>query len=143
MTQSIVDKALAYWDQIGGANCTPERIAFDPCDIPRLLPHVVFMKVVNGGGDFQFRVIGDTARSFFAENYTGRLVSDLQHVKQDGPLIENLRQAVRTGRPVRRPVEYVGPRSDFVKLDEVVLPFSGPDGSVTYLLTVLELVRLG
>ncbi len=141
MTQSIVDEALAYWDQIGGATCTPGRNAFDPCHIPRLLPHVVFMKVINGGEDFQFRVIGDTARSFFFENYTGRLVGDLQHVQQDGPLIENFRLAVRTGRPVRRPVEYVGPKSDFAKLDEIVLPLSGPDGSVANLLTIVELVR--
>ncbi|WP_028465675.1 PAS domain-containing protein [Nisaea denitrificans] len=140
MTKSVVDEALAYWDRIGGAACTPARAEFDPCHIPRLLPHVVFMGVIDGGQDFRFRVIGDVARSFFFENYTGRLIRDLPHVEPDGPLIENLRLAVRSGRPVRRPVEYVGPQADFKKLDEVVLPLSGPDGLVTHLLTIVELI---
>lgn len=139
MTNSKVDEALAYWDRIGGTSRTPARIEFDPCHIPQLLPHVVFMKVIDGGRDFQFRVIGDAARSFFFENYTGRLLGDLSHIDPDGPLIENLREAVRTGRPVRRPVEYVGPLKNFRKLDEVMLPLSGEGGAVTHLLTILDL----
>jgi len=140
MTKSVVDEAIAYWARIGGATRTPARTEFDPCHIPRLLPHVVFFGVVDGGLDFRFRVIGDVARSFFFENYTGRLVRDLPHVEPEGPLIENFRRAVQTGRPVRRPVEYVGPQADFKKFDEVVLPLSGPDRLVAHLLTIVELV---
>jgi len=140
MIKSVVDEALAYWDKIGGATRTPARTEFDPCHIPRLLPHVVFMGVIDGGQDFRFRVIGDVARSFFFENYTGRRVLELPHVKPDGPLIDNFRQAVLSGRPVRRPVEYVGPQAGFRKHDEVVLPLSGPKGQVTHLLTIVELV---
>tara|TARA_E500000318_G_scaffold109098_1_gene121338 strand:+ start:6530 stop:6961 length:432 start_codon:yes stop_codon:yes gene_type:complete len=140
MTKSMVDEALAYWDRIGGATRTPARTEFDPCHIPRLLPHAVFFGVVNEGQDFQFRVIGDVARSFFFENYTGRLVRDLPHVEPDGPLIKNFRLAVQSGRPVRNPVEYVGPQADFRKLDEVVLPLSNSDGLVTHLLAIVELV---
>ena len=139
MTKSVVDEALAYWDRIGGAARTPARAEFDPCHIPRLLPHVVFLGVVDGGQDFRFRVIGEVARSFFFENYTGRLLGDLPHVDSDGPLLGNFREAVQSGRPVRRPVEYVGPLKDFRKLDEVVLPLSDESGAVTHLLTVLDL----
>ncbi|MEQ8335292.1 PAS domain-containing protein [Nisaea sp.] len=139
MMSSKVDEALAYWDRIGGTTRTPARAEFDPCDIPHLLPHVIFMSVIDGGRDFRFRVIGEVARSFFFQNYTGHLIGELPHVDPDGPILKNLREAIRTGRPVRRPVEYVGPLKNFRKLDEVVLPLSGESGAVTHLLTILDL----
>jgi len=142
MTNSMVNEALSYWGRIGGDTRTPRREAFDPCHIPKLLPHVIFMDVIDGGQDFRFRVIGDVVRSFFFENYTGRRMRELPHIEPDGPLIRNFREAVRSGRPVRRPVEYVGPQTQFRKFDEVILPFSGPDNSVTHVLTVVELAGI-
>lgn len=138
--ESVVEQSLSYWERIRGDRPAPQRSDFDPVDVPHLLPHVIFFEVVDGGADFRFRVIGDVPRASFFENYTGRLMSTLPHVTPDGQMLRNLRDAVRGGRPVRTPIDYVGPNDGFIKNDEVLLPFTDPGGRVTHILTIFELV---
>lgn len=138
MTASICEAALEYWNRIRGDLPLPRRDQFDPFDIPRLLPFVVFLEVVDGGRDFRYRVIGSDARAHFFENYTGRMMGDLAHVEPEGPLLTKLRTAVSGKQPQRVPAEYVGPLQDIRKQDEIVLPLSDATGTVSHLLVFLE-----
>lgn len=137
-----IQASLSYWESLCGDRKTPLRSDFDPIDIPQVLADVVFVDVVDGGADFRFRVIGENARSALFENYTGQLLSSLPHVESDGPLMQSLRSAVESGRPVRNPIEYVGPQKDFRKLDAIILPLANEAGEVTYLLVCMVLVSL-
>jgi hypothetical protein len=136
----IVKDALSYWESLCRGRTTPLRSDFDPIDIPNLLPHIMLFDVIDGGQDFRYRVIGGAIRSMFFENYTGRLLSTQPNVEPDGPLMTHVRQAVQTGRPVRSPIEYIGPQSNFRKLDEINLPLSDEIGQVTHLLVCMVLV---
>ncbi|WP_420405501.1 PAS domain-containing protein [Nisaea sp.] len=136
-----ISEALAYWEGLRDGRGLPLRAEFDPVDIPRLLPSIVFFEVVEGGRDFRFRVIGERVRSIFFENYTGRTLGSLGHVEADGPLMRSFREAVANGAPVRTPVEYVGPNRDVIKHDEVVLPFGNAQGVVTHLLVLMVLAN--
>lgn len=137
----MIKQALAYWEGLRNGHRTPRRADFDPCDIPRLLHGLVFFDVLDNGRDFRFRVIGDSARSVFFDNYTGQALSALAHVEADGPLMRNFRKAVQTGEPVRAPVEYVGPNQDLVMHDEVILPLANDLGDVTHLMVWVVLAR--
>lgn len=108
--------------------------------IPGLLPNMMLLGVIDSGRDFQFRVIGENIRLMLFENYTGQLLSSQPHVEPDGPLMKQLREAVQTGRPVRSPIEYIGPQSEFRKLDEINLPLANESGQVTHLLVFMVLV---
>jgi len=135
----IISEALAYWERLRDGRAIPLRASFDPSDIPKLLPYVLFLDVLDEGRDFRFRVIGEKVRSVFFENYTGRTLSSLPHVEPDGPLLRALRKAVKQGAPVREPIEYVGPESEVVKRDEIFLPFANEQGIVTHILAFLIL----
>lgn len=137
---NIIKQALSYWESLCRGRATPLRSDFDPVHIPNLLPNVMLLDVIDNGQDFRYRVIGEAVRSMLFENYTGRLLSSQPHVEADGPLMRQLRQAVQTGRPVRNPIEYVGPHSDFRKLDEINLPLANESGQVTHLLVFMVLV---
>ncbi len=137
---SLVEQSLAYWESIRGARSAPRRDDFDPTDIPRLLSHVVFLEVVEGGSDFRFRVIGDAVRSASFGNHTGRLVGSLPHIAPEGPLMSTLRTAVTTCSPVRSAVPYEGPRAEINLRDHVVLPLTDEAGAVSHLLLTVDLV---
>ena len=137
---SPVEKSLEYWEAIRGDRPVPRRSDFDPSDIPRLLTHVVFLDVIDGGADFRFRVIGDAVRSISHANYTGQLVGSLPHINQDGPLLTSLRAAVSSREPVRSQVPYMGPVKEISLRDHMILPFSGEDGEVSHLLITIDLI---
>ncbi|WPZ33887.1 PAS domain-containing protein [Thalassobaculum sp. OXR-137] len=137
---SMVDESLEYWESIRGGRPVPRRSDFDPTDIPRLLTHVVFLQVIDGGADFRFRVIGDAVRSVSFGNHTGQLMSSLPHISQDGPLMTGLRDAVTSRAPVRTPVPYEGPLKEVVLRDHLILPLSGEDGEITHLLLTIDLI---
>ena len=137
---SLVEQSLEYWQSIRGDRPAPCRSDFDPADIPRLLTHVVFLEVVDGGADFRFRVVGDAVRAVSFGNHTGQLVSSLPHISRDGPLLNGLRDAVRTCAPVRTPVPYEGPLKQVVLRDHLILPLTGKDGEVSHLLLTIDLI---
>lgn len=136
----IIKQGLLYWESLCKGRTTPLRSDFDPMHIPGLLPNMILLGVVDGGQDFKYRVIGENIKSILFENYTSLLMSSQPHVEPDGPLMTQLREAVRTGRPVRSPIEYIGPHSDFRKLDEINLPLANESGQVTHLLIFMVLV---
>ncbi|WP_193181797.1 PAS domain-containing protein [Nisaea sediminum] len=135
----IIEQAISYWESLHDGPGAPLRTSFDPVDIPRLLPHILFFDVLDEGRDFRFRVIGERVRSVFFGNYTGRTLLSLDHVEPDGPLVRMFRKAVVSREPVREPVEYVGPNSEIVKHDEVVLPLGNAAGTVTHLAVLVVL----
>ena len=137
---SMVEESLKYWESIRGDQPLPQRSDFDPTDIPRLLTHVVFLEVIDGGADFRFRVIGDAVRSVSFGNHTGQLMSSLPHINQDGPLMTGLRDAVTSRAPIRTPVPYEGPLKEVVMRDHLILPFTGEDGEVSHLLLTIDLI---
>lgn len=137
---SLIDESIEYWETIRGERAVPRRRDFDPTDIPRLLPHVVFLDVIDAGDDFRFRVIGDAIRSVSFGNHTGQLMSSLPHINQDGPLMTGLRDAVTSLAPIRTPVPYEGPLKEVVMRDHLILPFTGEDGEVSHLLLTIDLI---
>ncbi|MCR9256042.1 MAG: PAS domain-containing protein [Alphaproteobacteria bacterium] len=140
MAESICNLGFAYWERLRSGREIPLKTDFDPLDIPRLLPNVVLMEVVDGGADFRHRVIGTAVRFHFLADHTGRLLSTLDHIEPDGELMAALRRVVRTRRPLRDPVTYVGPQKDFKKNDEIILPLGDGEGAVSHLLILIEFV---
>jgi hypothetical protein len=138
MLFNICDQGLAHWEALRDGADVPQRDRFDPIDIPALLPHIVFLDVIEEGADFRFRVIGDHVRQHFFGNYTGQRMGGLSHVDPDGPLLRSLRTAVKTRKPVRAPIDYVGPLRDIRKQDEVILPLADATGGISHILIYIE-----
>ena len=87
--------------------------------------------------DFRYRVIGSHCREHFFDNYTGRMMSSLDHISRDGELFTALLTTIDERRPVLTNVSYVGPKREFRKNTEAMLPLCGVDGRVGHILVFL------
>lgn len=55
----ILRKALALWEGLKGGRLFPSRQQLSPRVLGPLLPHAILIKVLDGGAEFQVRIIGD------------------------------------------------------------------------------------
>lgn len=54
-----VRRALELWERLRGPRAFPARADLSPRQMPDLLRNIALVRVLEGGEDFQFRVIGD------------------------------------------------------------------------------------
>lgn len=70
-------KALfAYWEKIKGTYPMPSRADFDPVDIPKLLPFIGLVDIVQPGPKFRYRVVGTVMSARFSQPQDGRFVQE-------------------------------------------------------------------
>jgi hypothetical protein len=51
--------AVEYWQSIRGPRRFPSRRELKPREIAALLPYMALLKVIDGGTDFEHRIVGD------------------------------------------------------------------------------------
>lgn len=132
---------LDYWAGLERISDLPLRRAFDPADIPSLLPHLIFLSVTLDPVDYRYRVIGGTVREHLLANYTGRWISEIPHQRPPSRLYSNLTKAVTERAPVLSDTPYVGTKKDFLKSDELILPLVDENDQITHLLVLLDFDR--
>ncbi|MFT7570380.1 MAG: hypothetical protein ACI9JL_001408 [Paracoccaceae bacterium] len=57
ITSKSLIQAFDYWKKISTENGMPSRSAFDPMEIPRILP-ITFIVVADDNGEFRYQVAG-------------------------------------------------------------------------------------
>jgi len=84
MKWTLLKSALiAYWDRHRENAPAPSRQHIDPVDIPRLLPYVGLVDVLEGGACFRFRLVGQHIVDNHGKNIVGDRIS-LQSIAEDG-----------------------------------------------------------
>jgi hypothetical protein len=73
----ILGDLVAYWDAKRAGRLAPPRSAIDPVEIPRHLPHLFMLDVIEAGSDFRFRLIGTEIVHGLGRDSTGRCFSEL------------------------------------------------------------------
>lgn len=68
---------LHYWTGKRAQNAIPDRSDVDPIDIPKLLPDIGLLDVIDGGRRFYFRVVGSNINRSFGHDYTGQYLDDV------------------------------------------------------------------
>ena len=58
---------FAYWEEIRGEHAMTSRVDFDPVDIPKLLPYVALVDIVQPGPKFRYRVVGTAMSARFSQ----------------------------------------------------------------------------
>lgn len=92
----------AIWHEKRGMCRFPSRQAITARDIKPYLKHVTLMRVLDGGRDFEYRIIGDAHVQAFGRNFQGRKGSDFPQLAVLGELAH--RPVVDDGTP--RLLEY-------------------------------------
>lgn len=72
-----VREGLAYWQSLRGTRAFPAREQIEPRGIARLLDNVILLKVIGGGTDFEFVIVGDEVSRAYRTALIHRRLSDI------------------------------------------------------------------
>lgn len=134
----IVATALRYWHKRCCDRPMPRRRDIDPADLKSVLPHMMIFAVVDDGRDFIYRLVGSRIREFLSADYTGQRLLEVEATKPADTILENFQACRKYRKPVLGNIPYVGPKSDIVTMEDIVLPLSSDGKTVDQIIVVLD-----
>ena len=70
-------RIIALWRRLKGDRRFPAREAVAPRDFGKLLRHVTLLRVLDGGADYEFRIVGDVQVQAYGENFRTMRLSEV------------------------------------------------------------------
>lgn len=114
---------LAYWRRLAGDRIAPRQRDFDVLHVPTLMSHAVIFDVLRDPLDFRYRLVGTVVRDMSSREYTGTKLSEIEG-RGPGSKIWSILEEIRVSRkPTYKSIPYVGPKKDFLTLNNLLLPF--------------------
>jgi hypothetical protein len=87
----ILQQAVAYWARLKGSRTYPARQDLMPRDLSPLLRHVVLLRVIDGGADYEYRIVGDAHVISHGFSMQGLRVTDVDKYSPGyGPVLKGL-----------------------------------------------------
>lgn len=121
----VVSEGYAYWISKNDSGRLPRRSDIRPAEIPRLLPDVMLLDVRREPDwNFRYRLIGTRVVEYCHDDYTGMWLSEIAHQRPPGELWNNFRQAAEQAMPLFPRSPYEGPRTDFRRAEDIILPLA-------------------
>jgi hypothetical protein len=77
LSSEIAREGYRYWLSKRGIRAFPARTDIHPAEIKSILPNIILVKVLERGGDFQFRVVGEAVAEAHGLNPINWRVSEL------------------------------------------------------------------
>jgi PAS domain-containing protein len=98
----LIKELLAYWERKRGMRLAPRRADIDPADLRMHLPNIFMVDVLDGGGDFRYRLIGTAIVAGLGRDSTGKRLSELYHDRPKvlARLLERFNLVLTQKRPV-------------------------------------------
>lgn len=134
-------QALAYWQSKRVNGAIPSYKAFDPVDIPELLPFVVVLDVIREPLDFRYRLIGDEVRIHMDRNLVGLGMREAGLQTEEGPIFRHAREVAENGEPRYYAVDCVAFGRYQVCQQGLSLPFTVNGEQVDKLISILSYRR--
>ncbi len=136
-----VRDGLQYWQSLKGERLFPSRQQVKPRAIASLLANTILIKVIEGGKDFVFTIVGDEVlrsyRTPFIHRRWSELVVDLPHAAAYWGDV--YRDICRNKKPwAVRYTPGLDGEAKFSKAEAVVLPLGPNDDVVDHILTFGE-----
>ncbi len=131
-------RAIAeYWRSIHPVTGLPGRQHFDPVDVPRLLPYVRLVDVLDNPPKFKIRLMGTRTVEFYENDFTGFWYHDAFPNFPGSEAESSMIDTVRFGRPnwcKGAPAFFHA--KDYKNAERVVLPLATDGRDVDMLLIV-------
>lgn len=134
-------QGLAYWHEKRGDRIMPARADLDPMEIIPILPHVILIDVLRDPLDFRYRLIGTLVEEHMSAPYTGRRYSEFEGQRAGSRIWICSERVLSEKRPVRTDIPYIGPKSDFTTIEDVMMPLSSDGETVDVIFIVVEYIR--
>jgi hypothetical protein len=144
----LVRTGANYWRALKAGQKLPARSQLSPRDISGILRHIVLLKVVDGGRDYEYRIAGDAHVEAYGLPFKGLRISQVIAASPEfGRMLYGVYEHVRvTAEPfaVRGWVGREISESRFVYYESVFLPLAEDGESVDHVLIFSVYVpRLG
>lgn len=127
----LVRTGVSYWRALRGERHMPSRPQLQPRDMAGMLKNLVILRVLDGGKDFEYRLVGDAQVQAYGFNFQNLRISQIIAVAPEfGNLMYGIYEHVRTTRDpfvVRGWIGKEVPDSKFVYHESAFLPL-GEDG---------------
>jgi PAS domain-containing protein len=138
---SIQKEFLAYWREMAADRAAPRRQDIDVLDVPKLMPHVIILNVLEDPLDFQYRLVGTAQREMSLLDYTGMKMSEIDG-RGPGSGIWSILDNVRVGQKLEYlSIPYIGPMKDFVTLKDLFLPLVDDNLKTNMIIIVSHYIR--
>lgn len=141
ITDARIQQGYDYWQRIAAGRPMPGRADLDPLDIPRLLPHVMLVDVLEVGR-YRYRLIGTECVNAHGMDATGLAVDAvLKGSEYRGYVIGMYDRTVGEKRPVYSESLLLSIEDNVVERHVKVLfmPLS-PDGVAVNMVFVLQIL---
>ena len=135
----VLQGLLAIWNERRAERLMPARSDFSPRAIGQLLKYVSLVRVMSGGDDYEFRIIGDVHVQAYGTRHQGKCLSEVMNEAQGfgRALKKSFDVVVRS----RGPIAYSGVigrdagEARFVALESLFLPLGDDDDRVDHIVT--------
>ena len=128
----VVRRGLHYWSKGRGTKPYPTREEIVPRELAGLLRHVVLLRLIDDGADYEFRIVGDAHVISHGFNMQGLKVSDVDaHSPGYGPVLKSLYDRVvrrRSAYAFRGWLERGDQKQKYIYSESVFMPL-GPDSA--------------
>lgn len=128
----IVRQGLDYWRRLRGGRPYPAREELAPRDLTALLRHIVLLRLVDGGVDYEYRIVGDAHVISHGFSMQGMRVSDVDSYSPGyGPVLKSLYDHAvrrRDAYAFRGWMERGEGHKQYIYSESVFMPL-GPDAS--------------
>lgn len=126
---SVIRDSFDFWKSNGWPERLPMRDDLNPFDVPKLMPHMLLLDVLNDPRDYCYRLIGTAIGPHLAQDWTGVRMSEIEHQRQPSQIWDNCDRVVHSMQPRLGRTPYVGPHADFLYAEDLILPLGdGGDG---------------
>ena len=123
LKSEAVREAFAYWQGKCVNGAPPPSLAFDPLDVPRLLPHLMLKEVRRDPWDFRYRVVGTLVREHSRSDWTGKWMTGIPGQEPGSTLFRVTQWVAEHGKPAIYRPPYVGPHKEFKHCEAALMPW--------------------
>lgn len=130
--------AYAYWRMLKGDRKMPSRAGLSPRDMRGILRNVVLLRVIDGGADYEYRVVGELFVWAYGVQFRDKRLSQIEAAAPaHGARMRNLYEHVRTSAAPLAFRGWVGrevPEARFVYYESLLVPFADDGETVDHIL---------
>jgi hypothetical protein len=135
-----VRMGASYWRMIKGDRKIPSRAQLSPRELRAILKHVLLLRVLDGGADYEYRVVGDLHVQAYGIKFQNTRLSTLEERATGlGNMLRGLYEHVRvTAEPlaVRGWIGREVKDARFVYFESAFLPLGDDDKIVDHIACV-------
>ena len=130
--------AYAYWRMLRGGRAMPARAELSPRDMRGILRNVVLLRAIDGGADYEYRIVGELFVWAYGLQFRDMRLSQIEAAAPEhGARMRRLYEHVRASAEPLAFQGWVGrevPQSRFVYYESLLLPLADDGRTVDHIL---------